>query len=334
MILTTRDLTIGYKARRRPATVIAEKLNLSLAAGELICLLGPNGAGKSTLMRTIAGMQPALGGEILLDGQAVGDYRPNALARKLSVVLTERVDAGLLSAYALVALGRYPYTDWRGTLDDEDERIIRDAMRSVGAVPLATRPVGELSDGERQKVMIARALAQQPQLMLLDEPTAYLDLPRRAEVMQILRRLAHDGGRAVLLSTHDLDLALRSADKLWLLANGELHVGAPEDLVLDGTFARAFASEGVSFDAQSGAFRVQRPERAQIDVIGDGLEAEWTRRALERRGFSVSFGRNGSPIQIEASATGWQLQTSTFRSEHGSIESLLHELNARAEAKR
>jgi iron complex transport system ATP-binding protein len=279
-------------------------------------------------MRTLAGLQPALAGSVMLAGREMASYSPNALARQLSIVLTERIDVGLLSAYALVALGRYPYTDWRGTLSAEDQTIIQHAFASVGAIPLAARPVNELSDGERQKVMIARALAQEPQLMLLDEPTAFLDLPRRVEIMQILRRLAHDSDRAILLSTHDLDLALRSADVLWLLSSGELHVGAPEDLVLSGAFAAAFTSEGVTFDAETGSFRVQQEGRGKVSVVGDGLSATWAARALEREGYRVSFGRNGSAIHIICHPNSWQLDHPTGHSQHTSLAALTAALNA------
>ncbi|MGB1253547.1 MAG: ABC transporter ATP-binding protein, partial [Candidatus Promineifilaceae bacterium] len=286
MILEAHNLTIGYR-KRRHKTIIAEHLDLTLRAGELVCLLGPNGAGKSTLMRTLAGMQSPLVGNVWLDGEEIGTLHPQVMAKKLSVVLTERVNAGLLSAYALVALGRYPHTDWWGTLSAEDKTIIQNAIDAVGIQPLASRPVSQLSDGERQKVMIARALAQQPKLMLLDEPTAFLDLPRRVEIMQILRRLAYNSQRAILLSTHDLDLALRSADTLWLMSEGKLHVGAPEDLVLSGAFAEAFASEGVTFDIHSGAFEVQEVKCGRINLVGEGVRAQWTARALQRIGYEV-----------------------------------------------
>ena len=165
--------------------------------------------------------------------------------------------------------------------------------------------------------MIARALAQEPQLMILDEPTAYLDLPRRVEIMRILRKLAREEGRTILLSTHDLDLALRTADKLWLMPlNGShafagascLQVGTPEDLVLNGTFEQVFYSEGISFDAVSGSFQMNQQQAGQIDIIGDGLPAIWATRALEREGFAVHVGMNGSPICVQVESLGWQVE--------------------------
>jgi iron complex transport system ATP-binding protein len=214
--------------------------------------------------------------------------------------LTEKIDVGMLSAYALVSMGRYPYTDWWGKLTPEDEDIINWAIKSVGAVNLAPRNVSELSDGERQKIMIARALAQSPMVMLLDEPTAFLDLPRRVEIMQLLRQLARDTNQAILLSTHDLDLALRLADKIWLLGtNGILHVGAPEDLILSGAFADTFKSEGVEFDIFSGEFHLHTLYKGEINLIGEGIAAIWTIRALKRVGFTVLEGSKSTQITVE-----------------------------------
>ncbi|MGQ9887193.1 MAG: ABC transporter ATP-binding protein [Aggregatilineales bacterium] len=294
-VLETYNLAIGYTAPRKPDVVIAHDLNVTLGAGELVCLLGPNGAGKSTLMRTIAGMQKPLAGRVTLCGDDITTLRPRQLAARLSVVLTDRPNVGLLNGYALVALGRHPYTGWLGRLSRYDEAVIRWAVDAVGARDLAERPVMELSDGQRQKFMIARALAQESELILLDEPTAFLDLPRRAEIMRLLRHLAAETGRAILLSTHDLDLALRSADTLWLLADGRIHAGAPEDLVISGAFEAAFQGNGVTFDRETGAFSVERKRGRAVVVRGHGIPHTWTRRALKRAGYSLESveGLNG-----------------------------------------
>jgi iron complex transport system ATP-binding protein len=298
IILQTAKLSIGYRAARQPPRRVADSLNLALRAGELVCLLGPNGAGKSTLLRTLAGMLPPLGGQMLLHGQNLAHLTPRDIAQRLSVVLTDRIDVGNLSAYALVALGRHPYTDWLGRLSDHDEASVHNALAAVDAVALAERQMHELSDGERQRVMIARALAQDPLVMLLDEPTAFLDLPRRVEMMRLLRRLAHTTGRALLLSTHDLDLALRSADVLWLMeTGGHLHTGAPEDLVLSGAFAATFHREGVTFDPATGTFQMHPTGAERVALAGTGIAHFWTARALERAGFAV--------VPAEAQADAW-----------------------------
>lgn len=282
-VLTADHLTIGY-----PRRTVARDLALTLEPGELVCLLGPNGAGKSTLMRTLAGMHPPLAGKVLLQGENVARLPARELAKRLSVVLTEHVDVGAISGRELVELGRYPYTDWMSRQTDRDRRAVRWALEAVDGLALAERSLHELSDGERQKMYIARALAQEPAVMMLDEPTAFLDLPRRVEIMHLLRTLARETRRAILLSTHDLDLALRNADRVWLLSkSGELHVGAPEDLVLNGAFEKAFAGAGAAFDVQSGAFVTQIERRGAVSLVGEGVAALWTARALEREGYAI-----------------------------------------------
>ena len=319
VVLAANSLTIGYGT-----TCVATGLSLHLRAGRLTCLLGPNGAGKSTLLRTLCGMQKPLAGEVLLNQRNVHAIPARELARLLGVVLTESVQVGLLSAYELVALGRHPFTDWSGRLREEDHRVIRAAIESVGAQDLAGRPFHELSDGERQKVMMARALAQEPKLLVLDEITAFLDLPRRVDIMRTLRRLAHDSGATVLLSTHDLDLALRSADDLWLLQKGGLlHTGAPEDLVLDGRFAEAFRSEGVEFDALAGHFSLQVPTEKTIALNGNGLRGIWTRRALERAGWRVS---ETATSRVDVQADGWMLSHQNEANRYERLGSLIDAL--------
>lgn len=327
-VLRAENLAIGYRLSRRGQRVVADGLEVEIHAGEMVCLLGPNGAGKSTLMRTLAGLQPALAGRVWLDGRPLDNLSPAQRARLLSIVLTDRVEVGNLSAFGLVSLGRHPYTRWSGSLSAEDLAAVRRALDAVGAVPLAHRPLLELSDGERQKVMIARALAQEPQLMLLDEPTAYLDLPRRVEIMQILRRLARTEGCTILLSTHDLDLALRSADQIWLLHEGELATGMPEELVLQGRFAAAFAAEGITFDMLSGSFQVGGPAGAPLFVAGAGPETVWSKRALARAGYELVDEPAAAVAHIEIRADQWLLRAAGDEESVGSLAELLQVVRA------
>lgn len=302
-ILEAHALTIGYRQGNQTRTV-AESLNIALRAGELVCLLGQNGAGKSTLMRTLAGTQPPLSGQILLAQHSLLSLKPRQRARYLSIVTTERIDSPLMTGRLLVSLGRHPYTDWTGQLTDKDHERVAWAIHAVGGDPLAHRRVSELSDGERQKMLIARALAQEPQVILLDEPTAFLDLPRRVEILYLLRRLAHENQRAILLSTHDLDLALRMADVIWLMSpNAPFTIGAPEDLVLSGVFEQAFSAEGVRFDSTSGTFTLSQHPKAMITVIGEGVRAIWTKRALER----ANYGVGESEWYVQVSPNGWRV---------------------------
>ena len=284
-LLTTKSLAIGYPTAQRVRTV-AHQLCLEVPTGELLCLLGPNGSGKSTLLRTLAGMQAPLSGTIQLDGKPLASLTASLRATQLAVVLTELPDAHLTVA-DLVTMGRYPYTGWLGRLSEHDRRIVVHALEVTDTRTWADRPVGTLSDGERQKVMIARAVAQDTPLLILDEPTAHLDLLNRTTVLRLLHRLAREQRKAVLLSTHALDLALLMADQLWLMREGNVHVGVPEDLALDGTLAKTFAHQDIVFNEQTGTFRVARPTGRPIRVEGPAPVAFWTRRALERAGYTV-----------------------------------------------
>ena len=282
-------LSIGYLHGSRGKTVVAENLDLKLYSGEVVCLVGPNGAGKSTLLKSLTGLQPALSGRVTIDGTDILKLDIKARARNIGVVLTERVNAGVLPAFDLVALGRHPHTDWTGRLSEKDILAINWALDSVGAADLRDRNVNELSDGERQKIMIARALAQEPAIIVLDEPTAFLDLPRRVEILGLLKRLTRSTDRAILLSTHDLDLAIRAADRMWLMdSGGAIRSGAPEDLILRGELESVFAGDGVSFDREHGSFHLTADTKGYIRLEGEGYAAVWTRRALRREGIDVS----------------------------------------------
>jgi iron complex transport system ATP-binding protein len=241
-------------------------------------------------MRTLAGLQTPLTGTVQLAGQPLTDISTLDLARRMSLVLAERVDMGTMRVGELVALGRAPHTGRFGRLTALDQLRIDQALTLANTQRLADRRLHQLSDGERQTVMLARALAQDTDLILLDEPTAHLDLPNRVEMMRLLRQLTRQTGKAILLSTHELDLALQAADTLWLLdARGQLAVGTPEDLVLTGAFDAAFDKAGFYFDRSTGTFTIQ-PDEAGPTVRLSGNESLlfWTRRALRREGFALS----------------------------------------------
>ena len=259
-LLDTACLSIGY-GEKGPAKTLASGLDLTLHAGEFICLLGPNGAGKTTLLRTLSGILTPLAGSIRLLGTDLSAIPTRERAHRISVVLADKVPAGMMNARSLVALGRHPYSGWLGRLDTKDYECIEWALQIVGASQLAERLVAELSDGERQKVAIARALAQEASILLLDEPTAHLDLPNRIETMALLRRLSREKNLAVLLSTHDLDLALRQADRLWLLGtDGTLRQGEPEALARSGALAETFAHESLQWNALQTCFNQPKPD--------------------------------------------------------------------------
>jgi iron complex transport system ATP-binding protein len=286
-LLELRSVVTGYAANGP----LSPALQTGVHRGEFVCLLGPNGAGKSTLLRTLAGTVPPHAGEVLIDGTGLTALPSRTRARRISVVLTERVGGLGLTGYDLVALGRLPYVDWTGRYRTSDHEAIQRALQDVDASELAEKLVAEMSDGEVQRILIARALAQQGDLLLLDEVTAFLDLPRRFDIMRLLRDLARRDARAIILSSHDLDLALRVADRIWLMPqHGVFADGAPEDLVLSGSIAMAFARDGLVFDTHTGTFNWTDRLRHRVVLRGDGVAAHWTRRALARVGVHADAG--------------------------------------------
>lgn len=250
------ELVIGYY-RGRTEIAVSAGLTAALRYGQLTCLLGPNGSGKSTLLRTLCGFQPALGGSMMLQGRPIQEYIPPELAKLIAVVLTERTDVANMSVEQLVSAGRSPYTGFWGKLSSDDRKAVKEALESVGAASLSDRPVTTLSDGERQKVMIAKAIAQETPVIFLDEPTAFLDYPSKVEAMQFLHRLAHEHNKTVFMSTHDLEMAIPLSDSLWLIdKNQGLTTGTPRQLADDGSIARYFERDGLAFNPATLQFTV------------------------------------------------------------------------------
>ena len=283
-LIEIKDLTIGYH-RKGKDKVVHKSINGGLYPGELTCLLGPNGAGKSTLLRTLCGFQPSLGGDVFIDGVSLKETSFEQLAKMIGVVLTEKVNIQNITVEEMVSYGRSPYTGFFGRLSEEDKGMVVEAMDKVGITHMKDRLLQNLSDGERQKVMIAKALVQETPVIFLDEPAAFLDLPSKVELMQLLHKLTTDTGKVIFISTHDLDLALQTADKIWLLADGkEIRTGVPEDLIINDEFKGFFEREGIFFDKRTGLFKIKNKHYKKVEVSGHGFEYTLLRRALSRNG--------------------------------------------------
>ena len=252
------QLSIGYKTKNDVRTVAAG-ITATIQAAELTCLLGANGVGKSTLLRTLSAFQPKLAGEIFIDGREIGQFTDKELSRTIGVVLTEKPDVRNMSVSELVGLGRSPYTGFWGVLNAADRQIVSEAISLVGIESLSQRMVHTLSDGERQKVMIAKALAQQTPVIYLDEPTAFLDFPSKVETMLLLRRICRETGKTIFLSTHDLELALQIADCLWLMDREHgLSIGTPQQLAQQGVLSRFVERRGIHFDRATLTVRIDK----------------------------------------------------------------------------
>ena len=295
VVLEGKQLATGYRKGKRTA-VVHRSLDFTLRAGELVCLLGGNGVGKSTLLRTLAGVQPALGGELELQGRPLASFSVRERSTAIGLVLTERVQAGGLTVrvqaggltvFELAALGRQPYTGYFGRLTRQDKERVAGALEAVGMSEKAASYVAELSDGERQKVMIAKALVQECPLILLDEPTAFLDVTSRIEVMALLHRLAGEEGKAILMSTHDVEQALALADGLWLMRpDGIMLCGATEDLVLSGGMDGLFGTSPVDFDRMRGSYATRNGQLRLVRLMAaDEVLCHWVQNALMRQGY-------------------------------------------------
>lgn len=288
-VLSAKDLTVGYRKGNSTSPVISG-LNLSLSRGKLVALIGANGIGKSTLLRTLVGNQPPLEGEVSISGIRIGEISRKNLSLLLGIVNTERTQAGALTVREVVSLGRQPYTGFLGILSKNDKSIVEKAMQDAGILHKASSFLAELSDGERQKVMIAKALAQCTPIIILDEPTAFLDVASRMETMLLLHNLAHKQNKAVLLSSHDLSQSMMLADELWVVTNDQKIIsGNTEDVVLSGAMDSIFASSIISFDLLQGDFCINLDSQYDIKLnCNDKILKKWIGNALKRNGYGIS----------------------------------------------
>lgn len=283
-MLSIKNLTLGYKESR----ILIDNLSLTAPDGDLIALVGRNGAGKSTLLRSLAGLVPPLSGDIEIDGHNIKSYSPAEIAELISFVSTEPVAVNHLSVFDVVALGRSPYTNWIGSLSESDREIVAESLDMVGMEHFAEKTIDRLSDGERQRVMIARALAQDTPIILLDEPTAFLDLPNRYEIALLLGSLARKFSKTVIFSTHDLSIGIRLCDAMWVVGPDAVHSGSPEDLMLNGVINSIFDGSSVEFDAHIGDVRLTNQPIGDMRIEADNRQRTVLRRLVERCGFRVN----------------------------------------------
>lgn len=321
MLLQTQSLSIGYGKY-----VIQQQLNLIAKPGHLICLLGINGSGKSTLLRTLAGLQKPLHGDILIKNTSLSKLSNNQRSKIFSLVLTDTINEENMTVFDLVALGRFPYTNWIGSLSDEDKKIIFTAIEQVNLKKKTYSYLHEISDGEKQRAVIAKALTQNTPLVLLDEPTAHLDLPNRIEIMLLLRKLSVNTRKTFILSTHELDLAIQMADNIWLMDPDRIEVGIPEDLMLKGEFQKIFGNNSFYFDQRDGHFSIKPlMGNLQIQLSGEEIPVQWTKRALNRIGIEIV---ENADIKVESFYNRFVIQKfpDIALKEVSTIENLLEEI--------
>ena len=333
-----KGVSIGYRDQSTASVVVKNDLILRAFSGEMVAVIGQNGIGKSTLLKTIAGFQPPLSGELLIHSRPAKTYRSDELAREMSFVSTEIVRVANLTVSELVGLGRFPYTNWFGQLGEEDHRIVAEAIQQVGLQGYEKKPINRISDGERQRAMIARALAQDTRIIVLDEPTAFLDISNKYEIVRILHRLADENGKCIIFSTHDLNTALSMADRIWLMLNDKVVEGVPEEVAALGYFESLFAKNPhLFFDAEKGDFRIRKELKGVVLLNANGKEKFYATKALERIGFEVidSSALTDSQILQQSSLTtisvsfgddGWNIKQGSQLKRPGSLESLCREI--------
>jgi iron complex transport system ATP-binding protein len=323
-ILAFNSLKIGYVSHGKEKLLLPP-LNAKASRGELIAVIGRNGIGKSTLLRTLTGLQTSLGGEILYCGKNISEYTRIDLARIVGYISTDIVKVSNMSVYDMVALGRFPHTNWIGKIGMKNHKVIMDSIEMTSMLPFCNRLISELSDGERQRAMIARILAQDTGIMIMDEPTAFLDLSSKYEILHLMHLLSQKNGKTIIFSTHDLQMAIRQSDKIWLIMDDKLLEGSPEDLIIQGAFSKLFDSSSVYFNSEEGTFSFRSENKGSIYLNGEGTIKHWTEEAIKRAGFSVS-GVKTSPSVIISSEHNckWQLVFNNHVQEASSIYELIN----------
>ncbi len=320
-LIHTQSLAIGY-TEGRTNKVLQENINLSLSSGEIISLMGQNGVGKTTFIKTLSGLHKGISGSVYHQGRLIDEISKSFLAKQISVVLTEKPFAAHLSVIELIALGRHPYSNWLGQLSTSDKQAIDLAISHTNIDYLASKKLYQLSDGQFQKVMIARALAQETDLIILDEPTAHLDLSNKIEIMLLLKSIA-GSGKGVLIATHDLQVSLQLSDRLWLFNfNQPVLDGCPEDLILQGAIDQTLFPINNNIDLTTGTVKRLDEHKGNVLLQGDPTMVHWTTQALQRNGYAVNKDTPTS-ITINCLDCLWKLESKDISTSFDSIENLL-----------
>jgi len=327
-ILKLESLLIGYGSGK-DANILLPLLASSASNGELIALIGQNGIGKSTLLRTITGLQKPVSGKVLLKGKDLSEFNRYDLAAIIGYISTEPVRVSNMRVSDLVSLGRYPHTNWTGKLEKEDHAMVNEAIEKVGLQNLTERYINELSDGERQRAMIARILAQDAEILVMDEPTAFLDIRSKYEIVHLLHDLSRTRGKTIIFSTHDLLTAISESDKVWLALKDSFTEGAPEDLILNGSFDRLFDSSVVRFSPSDASFSFRRKMRGRIIIEATGIDRYWTEKAANRAGFEISDDKSGIRITVsdDDDSKKWLVNTGDSVIEFDSVYRMVNWLN-------
>ena len=323
-IIELKNLAIGHQKEQ----TLLKDINLSVRPGEMVALIGRNGTGKSTLLKSMIGLIPLIEGACYLEGALFDSYDLRNRARKVSFVSSHFSQLPSISVRELVSLGRMPFTGFMGRLSAEDQKFIGRALKELRLGSFAERKLEHLSDGERQRTMIARALAQDTPLMVLDEPTAFLDIPNKNELIQLLGGF-RDSGKSVVYSTHDLDTAMHYADKIWVIHQGRILEGAPEDLGISGLFDILFENSGIRYDLASKRFKYSTVSKGSVRLQGvEGVQYWWTRNALERLGYEVDISGT-MEIKLDSceGVNRWTLDQSNQSREFSNLYNLARFLN-------
>ncbi|MCF8379647.1 MAG: ABC transporter ATP-binding protein [Bacteroidales bacterium] len=329
-ILSLKNCDIGYQLGKHQS-VLLENISLNLNSSNLIALIGLNGSGKSSLLKTIVNLLPGLKGQIDILGKNILDYSNQELAKIIGFVSANWQPEENMTVAELVRLGRYPYTNIFGQLNEKDLRHVEESILKLGLDELRNRPLSQISDGERQRAMLARVFAQQTKIIVLDEPTAFLDIQHKYEIINSLKILCKDG-ITVIFSTHDINLASFFVDEFWLIQGEKIMNGAPEDLFLNGSIAKLFSSGDVEFDLAEGNFLPRIHNKKSIGLVFEStlnVEANWTKKALVRKGFSISEdSQRGDSIEIvqKNHTLVWEIKRDNSVIECHSILELINKL--------